>query len=377
MSDKNYALCIRLIGELERLSGKDTRTANTKRMARIIIKKLKNKQQWKKQVNGERTEFSKKINGFCEGLVSETSDGNLNVDTEDLEETKEYAKQLYAEEYLSGLEVDLHYVEKQNIKTMNKKIKDVPLEVIERWLKDLDCDVRAAAMNACSGKDVPLKVIERGLKDSDCDVRAAAMNACSGKDVPLEVIERGLKDSDCDVRAAAMNACSGKDVPLEVIERGLKDSDWRVRTAAMNACSGKDVPLEVIERGLKDSDWRVRAAAMNACKKNGIKIPVIRTIEPPERVYKKCVGDVIVVAEIPSTAQVRGKEDGKCRASEAVIVDIIGDVAGEKVGISKYDNRVFYTIGDHVEIEDFDYSNEECSTGFHFFCTQKQAEEYK
>ncbi|MCM1555773.1 MAG: DUF5758 domain-containing protein [Bacteroides sp.] len=319
MSDKNYALCIRLIGELERLSGKDTRTANTKRMARIIIKKLKNKQQWKKQVNGERTEFSKKINGFCEGLVSETSDGNLNVDTEDLEETKEYAKQLYAEEYLSGLEVDLHYVEKQNIKTMNKKIKDVPLEVIERW----------------------------------------------------------LKDSDCDVRAAAMNACSGKDVPLEVIERGLKDSDWRVRTAAMNACSGKDVPLEVIERGLKDSDWRVRAAAMNACKKNGIKIPVIRTIEPPERVYKKCVGDVIVVAEIPSTAQVRGKEDGKCRASEAVIVDIIGDVAGEKVGISKYDNRVFYTIGDHVEIEDFDYSNEECSTGFHFFCTQKQAEEYK
>jgi hypothetical protein len=53
------------------------------------------------------------------------------------------------------------------------------------------------------------------------------------KDIPLEVIERWLKDSDCDVRSAAMNACQGKDIPLEVIERGLKDSDWRVRYAAM------------------------------------------------------------------------------------------------------------------------------------------------
>jgi hypothetical protein len=33
------------------------------------------------------------------------------------------------------------------------------------------------------------------------------MNACQGRDVPLTVIEAGLKDSDCDVRQAAMNAC--------------------------------------------------------------------------------------------------------------------------------------------------------------------------
>lgn len=57
----------------------------------------------------------------------------------------------------------------------------------------------------------------------------------------LKTIKRALKDDDRDVRAAAMNACSGKDVPLEVIERGLKDDDWYVRAAAKNACKDNGV----------------------------------------------------------------------------------------------------------------------------------------
>ena len=68
----------------------------------------------------------------------------------------------------------------------------------------------------------------------------------------------------------------------------------------------KDVPLEVIERGLKDADCDVRSAAMNACQVRGVPIPVIRTVEPPDTVYKKCVGSVIVCATIPKDAQVRG-----------------------------------------------------------------------
>jgi hypothetical protein len=144
----------------------------------------------------------------------------------------------------------------------------------------------------------------------------------------------------------------------------------------MNACQDKDVPLEIIEKGLKDSDCDVRTAAMNACQANGYDIPAIRTIEPPKRVYKKCLCNIIVVAEIPETAQVRGGKNSKCRASEAIIVDVIGNIGGEKVGISKYDQKTIYEIGDHVIIDDFDYSNEEYSAGYHFFCTLREAEEY-
>jgi hypothetical protein len=167
-----------------------------------------------------------------------------------------------------------------------------------------------------------------------------------------------------------------KELSIEVIERWLKDQDWRVRAAAMNACQGKDIPLEVIERGLKDQDWRVRAAAMKWCESKGIELPIVRTIEPPKTVYKKCVGGVIVCAEIPSDAQIRGSVGRKCRASTAYISDIIGDFAGEKVGISKYDHKTTYFIGDEVEIDNFDYSDEECSSGFHFFCTLKEAQNY-
>ena len=168
-----------------------------------------------------------------------------------------------------------------------------------------------------------------------------------------------------------------RQIPVEVIERGLKDSDWDVRTAAMNACNGRsDIPVEVIERWLTDSDWRVRTAAMNAC--NGRSdIPVIRTINPPKTVYKKCLGGVIVCAEIPNNAQIRGNYGSKCRTNKAVITDIIGDFCGEKVGISSFDKKTTYYVGDEIEIEDFDYSCKECSTGFHFFCTLKEAKEYE
>ena len=168
-----------------------------------------------------------------------------------------------------------------------------------------------------------------------------------------------------------------KDIPLEVIEKWLSDSDVDVRCAAMKACEGKDIPLEVIEKGLSDSDWRVRCAAQELYRKLGGNLPPLRTIEPPARVYKKCISDVIVVAEIPKDAQVRGTFSGKCRASKAKIVEIIGDLCGEPVGVSIYDKSTLYYAGDEIEIENFDMGFDECSTGFHFFCTRAQAEDYK
>ena len=196
----------------------------------------------------------------------------------------------------------------------------------------------------------------------------------SKREVPLEVIEKGLKDGEWRVRLAAMNACLGREVPLEVIEKGLKDGDCDVRQAAMNACQGREVPLEVIEKWLKEGYCDVRQAAYKIAKERGMNV-CYRTFDPPALVYKKCEADVIVVAKIPEDAEVRGNPEGKCRTNKAEIVKIIGDFCGEPVGISKYDGTWYYA-GDVVEVEDFDYSNEECSTGFHFFCTRKQAEAY-
>lgn len=165
------------------------------------------------------------------------------------------------------------------------------------------------------------------------------------KRITLEMIQTWIKDEDCDVRAVAMNAWQGKDIPLDIIKTGLKDEDWRVRTAAMNACQGRNI--------------------------------VIRTVEPPERVFKKCINNVIIVAHIPDNANVRGTFNSKCRADKAEIIDIIGDVSGYKVGISMYDKSTAYFVGDKVIIKDFDFSTAECSTGFHFFNTLEEAQYYE
>ena len=49
ISNQHRETIIALLGELERLPGTDIRTTNVKRMAKIIIKKLKTKEQWKKK----------------------------------------------------------------------------------------------------------------------------------------------------------------------------------------------------------------------------------------------------------------------------------------------------------------------------------------
>ena len=138
----------------------------------------------------------------------------------------------------------------------------------------------------------------------------------------------------------------------------------------------KEISFDTLRAWLKDPNWCVRKAAMNACQERGIDLPILRTIEPPETVYKKCKFGVLICATIPSDAQIRGAYGQKCRASKAVITDVIGSVRGEPVGISKYDSRITYYSGDEVEIEDFDFSDEECAAGFHFFCTREEAENY-
>ena len=291
--------------------------------------------------------------------------------------------------------------------------EEIPLEIIKNGITSNDMSTSLAAMKVCAGRDdVPLEWIERGLKNNWWDIREAAMNVCAGRDdvplewieeklqdekdpglrataikiyasrvnVPFEWIEENLKYPNGNVRMAAASLCAGRDdIPLEWIEDGLNNSKSTViRFAAINACIGRDdIPLEWIKERLFNNDFlHIQLAAVQCFKTKNLPIPLKRTFEPPDVVYKKCINGVIVCAEIPADAQVRGVEGCKCRADKAKIIDIIGGTYGEKVGISTFDNSTLYFVGDEVNIEDFNYSNEECSTGFHFFCTEKEAKKY-
>lgn len=67
------------------------------------------------------------------------------------------------------------------------------------------------------------------------------------------------------------------------------------------------------------------------------------------------------------------KSERKCRANQAKITDM----DGHEVLHSQYDNNFEYRLGQEIEIKDFNLMyNVECASGFHFFRTRKEAEEY-
>ena len=232
------------------------------------------------------------------------------------------------------------------------------------------------------GNDKKMLSIEKIVEMMDSGylgIRYDAMKACVGRsDIDVDLIEKGLSDEDWEVRVAAYEACVGRtDIDSSLIEKGMLDTYRGVRSAAYELCVGRtDIDSSLIEKGMGDVHVLVRSVAYKALKKLGHPIPLIRTFEPPETVYKKCLNNVIVCATIPKDAQIRGNVGEKCRASAAVITDIVGEFEGEQIGVSWYDETIKYHIGDTIEIDNFDYSNLECSTGFHFFCSLEEVEQY-
>ena len=90
--------------------------------------------------------------------------------------------------------------------------------------------------------------------------------------------------------------------------------------------------------------------------------------------YKKTKEGVVITAEIPAGAIVFCINGIKCRTNRAKITDM----CGHEVLHSQYDNSFEYRLGQEIEIKDFNLMyNVECASGFHFFRTRKEAEEYK
>ena len=89
--------------------------------------------------------------------------------------------------------------------------------------------------------------------------------------------------------------------------------------------------------------------------------------------WKKCEDEVIVKLLIPEDAKRSSATTRKCRASKAIVLEIIG---AEKA-VSKHDNSVIYEVG--KEMIPHEWCNDrwqECAGGIHFFITRKEAEMY-
>ena len=94
--------------------------------------------------------------------------------------------------------------------------------------------------------------------------------------------------------------------------------------------------------------------------------------------WKKAKG-LIVKLEICEDALRSSSTTRKCRCSKAKVLAIEtldGKSGPSKVASSRDDNFI-YSVGEIVEVKDFDTNRwEECSTGIHFFITRDEAVRY-
>jgi hypothetical protein len=103
------------------------------------------------------------------------------------------------------------------------------------------------------------------------------------------------------------------------------------------------------------------------------KIRLGQILTEPMTGYKKTEEGVVITAEIQVGAIVFCINGSKCRTNRAKITEM----DGYDVLHSQYDNSFKYRLGQEINIKDFNLMyNIECASGFHFFRTRKEAEEY-
>ena len=260
---------------------------------------------------------------------------------------------------------------------------------------------RYLAVRACTSKKVPLDWLLGILKRNvDSETLEAAARILRSKNVSREsllrwwsqpgLLKRDLsllligRDDMKDLIRAEVNkglsyiprACEGVHFALEDIDVWRHADDLVPRLAAVYASIGRsDVPGEWIKQLLEDPNSYISRKANEACWGRR-DLSFRRDFEPPELVYKKCLGDVIVTATIPADAEIRGLPGTQARTNKATIVDVSGEFYGEKVGVADYDQETTYHVGDEVFIPDFDFGSGMCTTGFHFFSSLDEAKEY-
>lgn len=95
--------------------------------------------------------------------------------------------------------------------------------------------------------------------------------------------------------------------------------------------------------------------------------------------YKRA-SEHIVKLEICEDALRSSATSRKCRCSKAKVLEI-QDIDGTPSGLtsvaSNYDHSFIYTVGEIVEVKDFDTNRwNECAPGIHFFITRDEAVRY-
>jgi hypothetical protein len=90
--------------------------------------------------------------------------------------------------------------------------------------------------------------------------------------------------------------------------------------------------------------------------------------------WKKCRSNVLVKLVVGKNAKRSNATGRKCRAEYVKVLEVIG----AEVGISSYNNKTEYRVGQTVSCDKWEENRwVECGGGIHFFLTRLEAENYE
>jgi hypothetical protein len=203
----------------------------------------------------------------------------------------------------------------------------------------------------------------KNLSDADASLRGADLRGVNLSDEDL----RGTDLSGADLRGAFL-----RDVYLDDADlRGANLDDADLKGAFLR---GADL------RGASLKGADLRGASLKGADLDGVlydETTCFFALQCPEEGafigWKKCENDVLVKLLIPEDAKRSSATSRKCRASKAIVLEVIG---AEK-GVSQNDASFVYEVGKEMIPDSFDDDRwAECSHGIHFFMTRKEAENY-
>ena len=236
------------------------------------------------------------------------------------------------------------------------------------------------------------KIIDRHQHwlEEDCEgwenMRA---NLCKSNLSGADLSGAGLSEADlcgADLRGANLrgaNLCKSNLCGADLRGANLSEADlyWANLYVAdlksANLCSAnlRSANLsgaDLSGAGLSEADL-CGADLRGANLSEADKFRIGQILTEPITGYKKTKEGFVITAEIPAGAIVFSINCRKCRTNRAKITDM----GGHEILHSQYDSNFEYRLGREIEIKDFNLMyNEECASGFHFFRTRKEAEEY-
>ena len=258
---------------------------------------------------------------------------------------------------------------------MTQEELDKIVEQHQHWIKE-DCEGWEDMKADLSGADL------RGANLSEANLREANLYGADLRGANLYGADlRGANLYGANLRGANLYGAnlSGADLRganlygADLSEANLSEAN--LREANLYEANLREANLRGANLSWADLSWaNLRGANLGEADLRGAdQFRLGKVLDEPLTGYKKTKEGVVITAEIPAGAIVFCINGSKCRTNRAKITDM----EGHDVLHSQYDNTFEYRLGQEINIKDFNLMyNVECASGFHFFRTRKEAEEY-